>query len=187
MKPAVQAGQTRQIFGYGSLINTQSLLNTAADASDIRPCYVKGFRRSFNLWNARGWHKTNLDLAGVPYCAVDINETSDPDTKVNGVIFTVHNDDLVQLVKREYVYKLVESTAYDFETGEVIGKCSLFSACKDDGQYVFDAPAQTRYLEVCLEGAKQYGEDFYAMFLETTYIGGKRLSDMPELIGVSTG
>ena len=174
--------QTKQIFGYGSLINKQSLLRTAPDATDIRPCYLKGFRRAFNLWNPKGWQKANLDLAGIPYCAVDISETSDTEAKVNGVLFTVHNDDLIELVKREYEYKLIESTAYDFETGEVIAGCALFSSCKNNGAYAHGTPAQTKYLEVCLEGAQEFGEEFYQMFLETTYIGNQRVADLPELI-----
>jgi hypothetical protein len=165
------------------LINTQSLLGTASDATDIRPCYVKGFRREFNLWNPRGWTRTNLELKGIPYCAVDISKVSDPEAKVNGVIFTVHSDDLVQLIEREYAYKLVGAAAYDFETGESIGECSLFSACKNDGKYTLSEPAQAKYLEVCMEGAKQYGEAFYKEFLRTTYIGDKRLSEMPEITG----
>ncbi len=173
--------KTKLIFGFGSLINTKSLLGTAPHASDIRPCYVKGFRRDFSVWAKAGWSTTNLDLAGIPFCALDIQENSNPDMRVNGVVFTVNKDDFVKLKDRECEYELTETVVYDFKSNEPIGKCQVFSACKNNGNYDFKSPSQTRYLEICLEGAKQYGEDFYQMFLDTTFIGDKRLGGMPKL------
>lgn len=172
----------KQIFGFGSLINSSSLLTTVSNAADIRPCYVKGFRRQFNLFDVISGNHTDPRLAGMSYCALDISAISDTEAKVNGVLFAVDDDGLLSLIKRERGYELVDTVAYDFETGEKIGDCQLFSACKNDGVYDAVSPAQVRYLEICLEGTKQYGENFYRMFLDTTYVGDKLLSEvLPEL------
>ena len=173
--------KTKLVFGFGSLINTASLLVTSPHASDIRPAYVKGFRRDFSVWAKGGWSTTNLDLAGIPFCALDIQEDSDAKARVNGTVFTVNENDFLKLKDRECEYKLTETVVYDFKNDEPIGKCLVFSACKNNGSYDVKSPAQIRYLEICLEGTKQYGEDFYQMFLDTTFVGDKRLSDMPEL------
>lgn len=173
--------QTNLIFGFGSLINTDSLRRTAPNVSDIRPAIVKGFRREFNLWDSiSGWREEHLK--GIPYCALDIRNDSDEQAKVNGVVFAVDEDELSSLIKREREYRLVETTAYDFKTDEPIGTCMLFSACKDNGKYAHGSPTQIKYLGVCLEGAKRYGEEFYKTFLETTFIGNQRLSELPEII-----
>lgn len=173
---------TKLVFGFGSLINTASLMGTAPHASDIRPCYVKGFRRDFSVWAKDGWTTTNLDFAGIPFCALDIQQNGDDNARVNGVVFTVNEDDFLQLKERECEYELIEVVVYDFKNDERIGECFVFSSCKNNGGYSFESPAQTRYLEICLAGAKQYGEDFYQTFRDTTFIGGKRLSEFPELI-----
>lgn len=72
-----------RIFGYGSLLNKQSLLRTSPDAAEIEPAYIKGFKRSFNVSTAM----RDGPLKGQPYCALGIEESSD--TNVNGVVFTV--------------------------------------------------------------------------------------------------
>lgn len=172
---------TTCIFGFGSLINTASLRRTAPHAANIRPVYIKGFHREFNLWDSvSGWSHNDLD--SIPYCALDVRKDEDTDSKINGVLFEVPEEELAKLKKREYLYKLVDTVAYDFATGKPIGECWVFSACKNDGKYDFDSPTQVRYAEICLKGAREYGEAFYQMFLDTTFIGSMRLSDMPELI-----
>jgi cation transport regulator ChaC len=172
---------TITIFGFGSLINLESLKATAPDAFGIRACYIKGFRRDFSLWNPIGWHKTNLDLAGEAFCALDVKSHSEPEARVNGIIFRVSEASYKRLIKRERGYSLVKTTAYCFESDEKVGECFVFSANKNDGTYNFDSKAQQRYLEVCLEGARLYGEPFYREFLDRAFIDGRQLAEISEL------
>jgi cation transport regulator ChaC len=171
---------TKLVFGFGSLINASSLHKTAPHASATRPAYVKGFRRDFSVWAKSG--SIHLVPANTPFCALDIQTCDDSELLVNGVCFTVDKHDFKRLMERECEYEPVETTAYDFETGEELGTCVLFSACKNNGEYESGAPAQTGYLKTCVEGAKGFGSKFYEEFLETTYIGNQRLTDLPELI-----
>ena len=172
---------TQLIFGYGSLLQLESLKATVPSAKNLRPAYIEGFRREFTLWDPIGWTETNLDLAGIPFCGVDARQTSDNKDWVNGVVFEVDQTDLPALLKREQEYELIETTAYDFNTGQPIGTCMVFSANKITGEYDFNSAAQARYLDVCLEGAQAFGEEFLSQFICTTFIGDRSLDNLPAL------
>lgn len=169
----------KRVFGFGSLINASSLRKTAPHAFNIRLAYVKGFRRDFSVWAKNG--SIHLGPANTPFCALDIQTCDDRELRVNGICFTVDEHDFKRLTERECEYKPAETTVYDFETDEKLGTCVLFSACKNNGKYESGSRVQASYLEVCVEGARQFGDEFYQMFLNTTYIGNQRLSDLPEL------
>jgi cation transport regulator ChaC len=150
------------------------------NAANLRPAYIKGFRREFSLFDPEGWTTTNLDLTGIPFCAVDVIADS-AGGLVNGVIFEVSQEYTAALRRREQEYALIPTTVYDFKNDRELGGCYVFSANKRNGRYLSGEPAQERYLKVCLEGAKEYGNKFYEQFLATTYIGGKTLNEIPEL------
>ncbi len=169
------------IFGYGSLMDDESLRATVPNAQNVKPAYIKGFRREFNKLDPIGWKSSNLDLAGIPMCAVDVASFKDNE-RVNGVTFTFEPDYVAELKRREVGYELIETAAYDFHTDEATGLCFVFSCNSNDGEYLFGNPAQERYLEVCLRAAKEFGDDFYREFLATTYIGDKTLEQVPGLI-----
>lgn len=169
------------VFGYGSLINQQSLRSTVPDAYNIQPAYIQGFRRDFNMWDAEGWKVTQPDVMGVPFCAVDVGVAALTD-EVNGVVFAMSPQHFAALKQRENQYELIETPAYNFADGTPIGNCWVFSANKHNGSYVFNEPAQDRYLEIMLEAAAEHGAAFYSQFLATTYIDDTPLSAMSELI-----
>ncbi len=169
------------LFGYGSLMSPESLRRTVPAAVNIRPAYIKGFTRAFNKAAGEGWTTTNLDLAGIPFCAVNV-APSQTAGRVNGVVFEIGRDDLPALCKRERGYDLVETPAYHFADDKSLGACLVFSSRVDWGKYVFGEPAQERYTQLCLDAAKQLGEEFYHEFLTTTYIGERPLHEIPELV-----
>ena len=177
--------KNQAIFGYGSLINLESLKATVPNAYNIRPAYIKGFKREFCLWDSVGWTETNLDLAGEPMCAVDIHLSDNHEARVNGVVFSVPDADLKRLLIREENYKLIETPFYDFKNDQELGTCRVFSANKHNGTYDFKGAAQARYLQICIDSSRQYGERFYSEFLNTTYINDKLLAAMPELLARS--
>jgi cation transport regulator ChaC len=179
MKSAAKPHHTL-IFGYGSLLNLESLQATVPDAFNLRPSYIKGFKRDFCLWATDGFVATNPELSGMPFCAVDIHHVPEPD-EVNGVVFEVHQDQLPALLEREEGYTLIATEAYDFTTHEPLGTCFVFAANKHNGDFAFESPAQMRYLNTCLTGAKEHGEKFYQQFIRTTYVGHQLLRDVPEL------
>lgn len=138
-----------------------------------------GFRREFSKWDPEGWKSMYPELAGVPFCAVDVIPDTE-DAPVNGVTFSVDADYLPALKRREIGYKLLKTPAFDFETGKSLGECFVFSSNLRDGTYAFEEPAQERYTKLCLDAAREHGEDFYRQFLRTTYIDGKPLDMLPQ-------
>lgn len=173
--------KTTLIFGYGSLIIPESLRATVPDAKNVHPVYVKGFKRAFSLWDPVGWSATNLDLAGIPFCALDVHKIEDKEARVNGITFEGGESQMSALLRREELYALTETTSYDFYTDKPLGNCFVFSADKHNGEYDFNSTAQQRYLQECCESAKDYGDAFHKEFLESTYIGDRPLSKVPEL------
>lgn len=165
------------IFGYGSLINTASLHNTVPDANIIGPAYIKGYRRAFTMWDAEGFTHSNPDLHGMPYCALNIAPSYAND-RVNGILFAVSAAYYTDLIHREHDYSLVPTNAYDFATDELIGKCLVFMSSKNTGSFDSNNPAQQRYLDICLDGAREYGSKFYDEFQTNTYVGNSPLCDM---------
>ncbi|HVX48097.1 MAG TPA: gamma-glutamylcyclotransferase family protein, partial [Candidatus Saccharimonadales bacterium] len=162
-----KSSDTVLIFGYGSLMSHRSLRADAPDATNIRPAYIKGFRREFSKLDPEGLSGNSPEeLAGIPYCAVDII-TDKAGGLVNGVVFEANAADLAALKRRENGYALVSTPAYDFMTGQPLGNCFVFSSNACDGSYELGNPAQKRYVDICLEGAREYGDAFYRQFLMT--------------------
>ena len=123
------------------------------------------------MWDETGFTETNLDLKGIPHCALNVKPSVDTRSKVNGIAFEMTKNYLQALLKREKDYDLIKTAMYDFETNEEIDTCYLFSSNQEDGAYNFDCPAQARYLKVCLDGARTIGIEFYDEFLKSTFIG----------------
>jgi cation transport regulator ChaC len=172
------------LFGYGSLLSRESLLASVPEASAFVPAYIRGFRRVFNFSDTDGFIKTNLDVAGEAFCAANIEAVPDQDSVVNGALFTVKQEDLPGLIDREHGYELVCTEAYDFETKRLLGQCGTFLADDNQnvGEFIHNGAAQLRYLQVCLDGARSHGNEFYELFLQSTHIGGVALGALPELI-----
>jgi hypothetical protein len=174
-------GARTLIFGYGSLLSLESLRDTLPNAKPPRPALIRGFRRDFSLLDSEDWISAHIDVADAAVCSVDVHEVGDVESVVNGVIFGVDDAGLPCLLRRERDYGTIETTAYDFHTGDPLGRCFVFSAGKRNGEYCFDSPAQESYLRVCLAGAREHGEAFYESFLRTTYIGERPLCGVPSL------
>ena len=175
--------ESKIIFGFGTLVNTNSLKRTVPNATHIKACYIKGFERNFNLWDPIGFKETKVEkeIMGVPHCALDVQTTTNKDSTVNGVMFQMDNTHFEELKLREKEYNLIETNIYDFESNEIIGSGYLFSANKDNGTFNFKCMAQLKYLDICLEGAKEFGNDFYTQFLKSTYIENKPLNQVIEI------
>lgn len=160
-----------KVFGFGSLINPDSLKVTVPDAFGFKPAYIKGYIRDFSVWDS-----TRL------MSALDIRACVDGEARVNGVAFSINEERLKELLERESEYQTIETIAFEYIGNQEIGKCIVFSSCKYNGKYDFKSEAQKRYLEICIKGAKLYGGEFYNEFIRTTYIEGRRLDEITELM-----
>lgn len=84
------------VFGFGSLMNKESLQKTLPGKSIAGWAILGGYRRAFNKAGRRGHRYLNLKL--------------DPNSRVKGVLIQVTEDELEELKKREEGYNLVEIT-----------------------------------------------------------------------------
>lgn len=167
----------KKIFWFGSLLSLESLKASGPDVKKLIPAYIHGFKRTFSLWDPIWFTTSQKDLSGIWFCALDIQKTGSHDDVINGVVFSVSDEDFECIKVREQEYDIVSIECFDFKTQQSLWEHFFFSANKNNGEYKKWCLAQKRYLEVCLDWAKEHGELFYEQFLKTTYIGSETLQE----------
>lgn len=171
----------RSFFGYGSLINEESRKKTLPTPVSARPAYILGFKRDFSVWDPIGF--TEGMYAGQGIWAMNVTPTG-KGGRVNGIIFDIEDRYLPALMDREQGYQIIATDAYDYLT-HAPTQVQLFSAQKHVAEFSFQSEAQHYYLNLCVEGAKSLGEDFYDEFLRTTFVGDKSLLELQQGSDVS--
>lgn len=91
------------MFGYGSLINSVSSSRTVPSADKAFPLKIHGFQRGW-------WARIPVSGLSTTYlgCIRNILGDTKEITSVNGVVFEVNKNDLLELDKREKGYTRVE-------------------------------------------------------------------------------
>ena len=77
----------KRVFGYGSLLNVESLKKDVPEPGNIIPGCISGFRREFSVWDPTGYK--HGPHANIGFCALNVSPNHDKDVMVNGVIFEV--------------------------------------------------------------------------------------------------
>lgn len=167
------------VFGYGSLLNSESRITTVASALDAQPCFTNDYRRELNVWDADGFTETNLDVAGIPHCA--FNLMSRTGARTNGAAFFIDDREMNKLRARENVYKFVETECFDFQTYESLGIAITFVAPGDQQVADLDNEAQLRYIKISLDGAAQFGRRFFDEFVTSSILGKVCLGEISQL------
>jgi cation transport regulator ChaC len=165
---------TKIIFGYGSLMNLQSLKKTVPDAKSIFPALLKNYIRVFETKSTTRLSKQNTSI-----CVLNIKESQN--SFLNGIGFEVSEKYFNDLLKRESSYELREIVVQSLISGEEFSAFVFVDKFNKNQKFLFDEPVQMDYLRICIDGAKDFGEDFYQMFLETTFIDGCKLRDVEGL------
>lgn len=148
------------IVGYGSLISHNSLKDTIPNKK-FTPVIVKGYKRIFNF----KLKKSDL-----------LNLKKDSRLKFNGILFTVNNKELKELIRRESNYQVRKTTAYDFETGNRLGKCLIFIDFMDIDK--FRRKPNKKYFVLCREAAYHISKNFGKYWDKTTHIStGEKVSE----------
>ena len=166
--------ENTKIFGYGSLMNMQSLKKTVPNIKAIRPVLLKNYIRCFETKSTTRFTKNITSIS-----VLNIKESKD--AFVNGVCFDVDMEYLNSLLKREGAYELRDIVVNSLTTAISFPALIFIDKSNKKQKFLFDEPVQIEYLKTCINGAKDFGEDFYGMFLETTLIDGYKLKDIKEL------
>jgi len=167
----------KQVFGFWSLLSLKSLQSHAPNVTYLTPVRIKGYERLFSVWDPLGFTKTFPEISWIWFCALNLRESNYKDNGVNGVLFSVSDEEFDELKMREQEYDLFSTECFDFKTDVSLWECYFFSANKSESEYNYWCKAQEKYLEVCLDWAKSHGEEFYKEFLKTTFIWNENLEN----------
>lgn len=152
---------------YGSLLNKRELARQGFSLDDIFPVIADGFKRVFS--QEPSWR------VGVATERAVLNAVKSKDHWLNGILVSNLTEDLImKLDEREKGYERVEIPPACLRKYKDSKK---FSFNQKVYMYIGRPEKQnstilpnSSYLNICLEGAKQWGQDFYEDFLNTTYV-----------------
>lgn len=145
------------IFGYGSLINSESRAKTG-NTGQAMPCIISGFRREWNF--------------AVPsHGMMAVGVVTDPTSKCNGVIVSIPNSELPKFDKRESGYSRLK---VDQGTIKLLDRTctingNIWVYVSEDPQFpTKQRPIVQSYVDVILIGCLSYGEKFAKDWIKQT-------------------
>ena len=145
-----------KLFGYGSLMDGESMKKSIPDGRILGTDALRGYRRKFDVKspyrkNSQGTFSSVLTISPDASCTI------------TGVLIELSEERHEELLRREEGY---EQLTVELISGE---KASTFIARNYNSYpYVFDDDIQAEYLKLCTNAADQYG--FLDNFLDSTFI-----------------
>ena len=153
------------LLAYGSLIHPDEHRDLPG-LIDAVPARVRGYRRVFH--QTPSWRKGKGDQIAV------LNVIPSPADTINVVCLVLETETLSALAQRERGYALEEVSLSKLSFCSEIAPSDLPETFviyrgKEELQDNTLLP-NADYLNLCLKGAEQWGEEFYSQFLESTYL-----------------
>ncbi|MFT4243988.1 MAG: gamma-glutamylcyclotransferase family protein [Candidatus Woesearchaeota archaeon] len=146
------------IFGYGSLLSEQSLKKTAPDSKIISNGILKNYLRIFNK-------PTKNEFVAA------LNLVENEGNIVNGVVIELDRKDIFNLLKREFRYNM-KLIKIQTSQGDIEAYTFVYQQ-EEEREFMYESKEQAEYVEVCIQGAKERGIDFYENFMKTTFVEKK--------------
>lgn len=165
-------GPSVGVIGYGSLLSPDEIVPfLGTDASRLVPVRVEGFRRVFNqesVWRAKATEGGENEIAV-------LNAVRNEGCSMNAVLVPdLSADEYAAIRARESGYRMVEVEKDAIEPYPAYDDGNL---PEDDlvliptGNRVNDDLLPIpEYVEICLEGARYWGDDFRDEFVGTTEV-----------------
>ena len=148
---------------YGSLLHVDELKKQNIDPSRVDLVKVKGFKRVFN--QLPSWRKVD----GIKKAVMNIEK--DENSWFNAlVIKDLEEKYFEDLDHRERGYDrtaLKDGSVTLYSDGTVLKNCIVYKG-KEDKQSSEILP-NPDYFEICKDGAKCHGEEFFEDYLKTTH------------------
>jgi cation transport regulator ChaC len=159
---------SRKIFAYGSLMNSRDLMRTVPEARNMIPVKLYGYKRVFNLESTYRFDP----LTNIPICVLNIESSYSLDF-VNGICFDMDYQSFDDLLEREKAYDLIEAVVYEYFDDSKNYEAYFFVS-KDSEKYPYrlESDLQLDYLEICIEGCSDYGQEFLEDFKRSTHFFG---------------
>ncbi len=161
------------IVGYGTLLYTESVgdtIGTTAIKKVYKPVVIYGFKRLFNLLPSH--YKPSYKISDLPVEKAAANITQHPGASLNGLAFEVSVAELNALDQREQHYNRIETTLYDFKSGDPIGKGFVYAADKNKATLTGDPEFLPDWEDIswARTGAYRHGAEFGTMYDQTTFL-----------------
>jgi len=150
---------------YGSLLNKEEIYLYECSIEDIIPVKISNYKRSFNLL-------PSVRIGIGNYKSV-LNIQKSNNHFFNGLCIIYKKLDISVLDEREKGYERVIISPKDIKSYK--GKTKIdgidiytYSGLKEkiDSKIM----PNVEYLKLCLEGSRQWGQDFHDDFIKTTYL-----------------
>jgi len=181
------------IFGYGSLINKESRYKTIKNKSVCDDIPVKiskdfGYIREWNYKGRADHHTGNI----INYTALGLRKSNNGHS-INGVLYPITKNKLHVYDKREKDYlrikiphkyitilsnKLSNKSSTKNQPLDTSGYVWVYVLAKGGANYnsnnnihtaTIDYPIRQMYIDICILGCLQYGEEFAIEFINSTY------------------
>jgi len=170
--------QTITIFSYGSLLARKSARRTLSPKTlkTGNRAVALGLRRVFNrdipIDPKKDW---GIPCDPASRAMLNIIATGNPDDITNGIVFEVCLEDIAPMRQREYGYDLIPILVTSWE-GHVKGDPPEYTIA-----YTFHSPKESHfthdniyprpgYYELARDAAKDQGQEFYRMWMDSTYL-----------------
>ncbi len=153
------------IIAYGSLINPQETKKQVEQPTHTIPIKLKSFKRSFNQQPA--WR----DKLGAHSAVLNIQASEQ--NWLNAICFCYAKFDFKTLDNRERGYSRMSIPIDKINSYQGYNLPKLKDAFVYLGKKNYEDNGllpNPDYLGICMAGAKNWGEDFYRDFLNTTHI-----------------
>ena len=161
------------LFGYGSLVNSDSRRNTFKEEVPVVPARISADFGYIRKWCYRS--STGMTALGLEKAAPGKGST------INGVLYSVKEEDMTIWDERESKYQRIEIPfefieATSWEGLPIKGKIWTYIPIGTSKQFgkdlhppTFHYPIVETYLDICLLGFLEYGKGYAEEFLETTF------------------
>ena len=171
-----KTGPRNYIFGYGSLINSNSRLNSSISCIQfpwVIPITVSKEWGYYRSWGVNCNCKKSGDKLN---CIGLYNDNKINSEDITGVIFAVDNNGLCKFDKRECNYsrilipkKYIKVLLSFSKLPKNIKIWTYISKNNEYNEISKDYPISQRYLDICLLGCLEWNEEFTIQFILSTY------------------
>lgn len=148
-------------------MDSNLLKRTVPDAVIIGPTLLKGYKRIFNLQSPNRHNEETNVFSSV------LNIEKDENYSIQGVLIDLSNNNLKDLLYRERGYEMTCITVSD----DIQANTFIVTDHKSYS-YIYNDPIQEEYLNICINAAKLFGDDFLENFINTTFIGDKTIKEL---------
>jgi hypothetical protein len=170
----LEEGETA-LFGYGSLINQESLefILKKKYTGPYVSCILPGWRRTWDAVMANDRFFWETDSGRVyPRSIIYLNVTRDPGTTLNGVVFVVDSEQLTAMDARESIYVRRDITEDLWGITFDGGRCYVYIAKPEcllgDSPSPAIAAVRETYLHTIDSGLDAWGDVFKECYARST-------------------